>query len=555
MSAGGVITGDWTLSPNTFSVARYGLAAVAYANNLYIFGGNDYVNSAYMNDSQFASLGYKTGTICQSSSSTSCSGVSGNQIFGSGTTFNAAMVGSTLQYPDGSTATITAFGSATNVTVSISKVVSSGSIYVIQDGSVGTWSYTTSTPTPVLQMDAVAANGYVYLVGGRYSAGGCPPNVLVAPISANTTVASGNNPTGVGEWSETAIAYAGGRYGAGVAYDKGKLYISGGGCESPQAGTFGTGTVTQSGKVITCSCSDFSDNAVGSTLTITSGASNGLTARVVSKLSTGNLVLDTSRTVSPAASYTLTAPRHQYATLKSQPQVAKYSRLIDADTDVFPTKWLLNGLDNSIGARWQLKYKSMHDIDPVVVGGSDSAKFSAGSITQTSAGSPTFTITGTGTGWTSAVNGGTIVYADASTATVTYVNATTLTSSVSKNFGTAQNYTIYVLQRNPVEDCGVSSTSATMTTYGTETNFGNVTLGTPQTYTARDGSNANMNCARYFYISVSIDSSKAFGYPEDVTRGPTISDITLLFTSDPSKRLMHGRTFTGGEQQPLDAPF
>ncbi|QQS17902.1 hypothetical protein IPL68_04555 [Candidatus Saccharibacteria bacterium] len=48
--------------------------------------------------------------------------------------------------------------------------------------------------------------------------------------------------------------------------------------------------------------------------------------------------------------------RTYQTTLKSQPQVAKYSRMIDTDTDVFPTKWLLNGLDNSTGAEWYLRY-------------------------------------------------------------------------------------------------------------------------------------------------------------------------------------------------------
>ena len=140
--------------------------------------------------------------------------------------------------------------------------------------------------------------------------------------------------------------------------------------------------------------------------------------------------------------------------------------MIDTDTDVFPTKWLVNGLDNSIGARWYMRYRSMTDID-----------------------------------------------GDAS-------------------------------------DC-----VANMTTWGQETNFGVVTLGNPETFVARDGSGTNTNCARYYYVSLSIDSSLAFGYPEDVNRGPTIADISLFFTADPSKRMLHGKTFTGGEQQPLDTPF
>lgn len=104
-------------------------------------------------------------------------------------------------------------------------------------------------------------------------------------------------------------------------------------------------------------------------------------------------------------------------------------------------------------------------------------------------------------------------------------------------------------------DTTTSCTSPAMTTWGQETNFGEVTLGSPETYTPLNDSGTNTDCARFYYFSVNIDSSRAYGYPEDVTRGPTIADLTLQFTADPSKRLMHGRTFTGGLQQPLDTPI
>lgn len=276
------------------------------------------------------------------------------------------------------------------------------------DGTVDAWTFTTSLPAGLREAKAVSANGYIYLIGGRSAASTCVPNTLITPISANTTIATGNNPTGVGEWYETNVRYATDRYGSAIAYDKGKIYLMGGGCTAP----------------IDCS--------------------------------TGSVC-------------------NYYGTVKSQPQVAIYSRMIDTDTDVFPTDWLMNGLDNSIGARWQLKYRSMHDLDTLV---------------------------------------------------------------------------------NPNEDCGTSSSMAQMTTWGQETEItGGVTLGTPGAYTPKNSSGGNINCARYFYFYISIDASKTFGYPEDVNRGPTISDISLFFTSDPSKRLRHGKTFTGGELQPLDTPF
>ncbi|MDB5182046.1 MAG: hypothetical protein JWP13_809 [Candidatus Saccharibacteria bacterium] len=320
------ITSAW-VSTNGFNVARSAQVTIAYANNLYIFGGWDGTN--YFNDVQFTQIN--------------------------------------------------------------------------SDGTVDAgWHYTTSLPQRIMGGDGFAANGYMYIFGGRSAAAAattCTNNTYITPISANTTIVTGNNPTGIGEWSQTNVEYAEGRYGVAAAYDQGKAYVLGGGCTAPVA-----------------------------------AANRGF----------------------------LTA-------LQAQPQVAKYSRMIDTDTDVFPTKWLMNGLDNSIGARWQLKYRSMTN----------------------------------------------------------------------------------PLNTDPATMCA----SAAMSTWGQETNYGTVNLGTPDNYIPKDGAGTNTNCARYFYLSVSIDSSQAFGYPEDVERGPTINDISLFFTSDPSRRLRHGKTFTGGLLQPLDTPF
>lgn len=262
-------------------------------------------------------------------------------------------------------------------------------------GNVGSWNYSKSLPGPLAGGDGFAANGYVYILGGRSNDTTCSPLTLVAPISANTTIASGNNPTGVGEWFQTNQAFTGDRYGNAAAYADGKAYVMGGAC--------------------------------GTTLTYPSTPT-------------------------------------QQTTLLSQPQVARYSIMMDTDSDVFPTKWLLNGVDNSIGARWQLNYRSM-------------------------------------------------------------TNTTTLCKSPA------------------------------MTTWGADTVFGDVTLGLPGVYTPKDGSGVTTNCARFYYFNVGVDSSQAYGYPDDVGRGPTITDLTLQFTADPSKRLLHGRTFTGGLQQPDDTPY
>lgn len=256
------------------------------------------------------------------------------------------------------------------------------------DGTIDAWSYSTSLPQQLRNSDGFAVNGYIYLFGGRSAANTCTDKTYITPISANTSIASGNNPTGIGAWYLTREDFDGGdNYGMAAAYNDGKAYVLGGACDA---------TLTYTG-----------------------------------------------------------ANRTLYATLYSQPQVAKYSRMIDTDTDVFPTRWLLNGLDNDIGARWYADYQSSTDAN----------------------------------------------------------NA-----------------------------------------WGQVTNFGEVTLGSVENYTPLDGTGTDTEFARYFYFLVEIDSSQAYGYPDDVSRGPTIDDLTLFFTSDPNKRLRHGKTFTGGEKQPLDTP-
>ncbi|MGH7238919.1 MAG: Kelch repeat-containing protein, partial [Candidatus Saccharimonadales bacterium] len=277
LSSGGDIPSTWSTTSTSFNVARSSLTVMAYANNLYVFGGYDGAN--YLSDSQYAQIS-------------------------------------------------------------------------TTDGSVGSWSYTTSLPNTLSGADGFATDGYVYLIGGTSNGTACQPQTLVAPISANTTIASGNHPTGIGQWYENSQSYSGARYGNAAVYYQGKAYVIGGAC--------GSGTLTYASPVI------------------------------------------------------------QQTSLLSEPQVAEYSIMFDASSDVYPNYWLLNGVDNSIGAKWQLSYESM-------------------------------------------------------------TNTTT------------------------------SCTSPAMTNWGQVTNVGDVTLGTPGVYTPLDGSGNDTNCARFFDLLVSIDSSQAYG--------------------------------------------
>lgn len=640
LNTGGNISADSWSSSTAFNVARNGATAIAYANNLYVLGGHDGTN--FLSDVQYVKI-------------------------------NA-------------------------------------------NGSLNTWNYTASLPRNVSHADGFAANGYIYLFGGRQTDILCTTNTYVAPISANTTIASGNNPTGLGEWFLTNERFSAERAALSAVYSDGKAYLLGGACgtiqgrggaivmqddidpavdtpmwasitrmaASTSCGTLVSGnalvsqgnqgsTLAQSqtkdvnvgygGSIsftlriptsggVTCDPPEVGEDVVlqysnnaGSgwttiatynranfntptniTETIPSAAwtastrfrwiipngSNGLDFFAIDNisinardtppleatmfdtfdptrnnalwssitnmtenttcgtLSSGNALVSQGGSSSQAstinqnlryggvvtfhvylpvdsgitcrqpaagqplllqyshnngtswttfASYDKTQfsgavtqvataiPTQAYSSavrfrwtipnassdaawaiddvkveafepiltytgihrvvstaLLAQPQIARYSIMFDTDSDVFPTNWLLNGVDNSIGAKWRLNYRSM-------------------------------------------------------------TNTTT------------------------------SCVSPAMTTWGQDTNFGEVALGLPGAYIPKDASGNTSNCARFYYFTVNVDSSQAFGFPEDVARGPTITDLTMQFTADPSKRLMHGRTYTGGLQQPIDTPY
>jgi hypothetical protein len=659
LSGGGDITGDWVTNGaastpgangTNFNIARSGLTAITYANNLYILGGAD-ASSNILADVQFAKITEIT-----------------NEIYVSG------------------------------------------------------WTYTTSLVDKLFGADGFAYNGFMYLFGGKASANVCETNTIAAPISANTTIASGNNPTGIGDWFETNVKYNGSRYGASVAYYDGKGYLSGGACNS--------------------------------TLT-----------------------------------YVATADKMTHTTLLAQPQVAKYSRMIDTDTDVFPNTWLLNGLDNDIGARWNMRYRSStngwayrrritlsnsqstenlvnfpirvsltssnidysktqdqgqdlrfydsdgatllkHEIEkwdesgtsevwvrvPQIDANSntdfiymyygnsnasdgqdaaglwgtnakavwhlhDNYNSSTGSNNGTNNGSVniagqiadgddfesadntdninvgTWSVSGsalTMSAWVrfeslaagadhrliskgngsgaedhvtmlgiQDVGGGahrlrTRIKTGTSdtSGTTTLLGTTNLSANTWYHVAVTYDGANIRLYLNGVQDASVAKTGSlrqnswtmllgnqpgalgntqsldgildeakildvtrsaewleaehkttnnAMNTFGSEeggaspvwgqeTNFGIVTLGKVEQFIPKDVNGVNTNFARYYYIYITIDSSQAYGYPEDVTRGPTIADFTLFFTSDPGKRLKHGKTFTGGEQMPLDTP-
>lgn len=407
--------GAWSTATVGLSVARAYFKLLVNNGYLYVVGGTG--NGNANNSTEHAAPSVSTGNITttwvtDTALPTVLSGLDGavynGYIYATGGTGNGQAIYNTVYYnkinADGTLSTWNSTNTFTTPRSGHLTMAYNSTLYIIggydktnylndvqyakinADGTINAFSFSANLPQPVHQASGFTANGYLYVVGGKNGAV-CTNNTYVASIGANTTIAAGNNPTGLGAWSQTGVKFNIARSGAASAYGNGKIYVLGGGC----GGTLAT-----------------------------------------------------------------TTDRIYYSTLLAQPQVARYSYEIDAGSDIFPSKTLFNGIDNGIGASWQLNYRS--------------------------------------------------------------------------------------------------STNAAAI-WGNNTLYGSTVLGTPQVYTPVDSTGVNTNYSRYHFIELTIDVSQAFGYPEDITRGPTITDSTFQFSADPSKRLRNGKTFVGGEQQPLDTPF
>jgi hypothetical protein len=634
LNSGGDIGANSWSSDTGFNVARDGLTAIAYANNLYMLGGHDGVN--FLSDVQYAQI-------------------------------NA-------------------------------------------DGTIGGWSYTTSLPRNVSDADGFAANGYIYIFGGKQSDIRCTTNTYVAPISANTTIASGNKPTGLGEWFQTNERFSSERSNLAAVYHDGKAYLLGGACGTLQGG--GGTVVMQDDFDPTLDSSQWTSTTSmsvgtacgtldsGNSLYVTDGTSGQPSTKDVdvsyggtidfylripssgctsSSSSNNDVALQYSSnggsgwtTIATYTSANFHNPVHVTETIPSEAWTsATRFRWVMEGAKKNRDGWAIDSVVVTANATPPLENRMTDTFDPTindtywtsydnmgigtvcgVVGSGNSLYSTGGSQAQAITkdfnvqygGQLTFTLripanssggcdqpnggmdlelqysTNAGGTWTTFATYSTSLY-DTPTVVTTATPAGANTTSTRfrwliPNAGSSgnqwaiddvsigafkpiltftgihrvvstsllaqpqvANYSImfdtdsdvfpnywllngvdnsigakWQLKYRSMTNTTTSCTSPAMTTWGQETNFGDVALGTPGVYTPLDGSGSDTNCARFYYLSVTVDSSQAYGYPEDISRGPTITDLTLEFTADPSKRLMHGRTFTGGLQQPDDTP-
>ncbi len=249
--------GSWTTSGNnlTASNARAGGCLVANSGYLYYVGGEDNtgVSVSTVLYSQIGANGVPgawsqaTNGIPFPRSWFGC-GVFGNRVYVTGGQNNLFAIGinqvSVYYSPDLSTGgNITgSWGTGTTFTTTRSNnvsVVAGGYLYVIggDDGTnalqdvqyiqlnpstgatTGSWAYSRELPQTVSYQSAFAANGYIYLLGGRTTPTSCIANSYIASVNSTGTLS---------QWSQGVNNFTTARFGAAATFYNGYYYMLGG---------------------------------------------------------------------------------------------------------------------------------------------------------------------------------------------------------------------------------------------------------------------------------------------------------------------------------------
>lgn len=186
--------GTWTLSPNTFTTARYGHVSVAYNGKLYVIGGGDSANVA-LSDVKYAtinadgSIGTWSDTTATTAARDTDGFVYGGRIYIFGGV-NGTVYSNTVRHAP-----------------------------INSDGTLGAWVTASSQFATARSRHAVAVvNGYAYLSGGGTS--GLFADLQYAPINSDGTIGPWRTGSNHSTVSGAPPTYA---YHSMVA-NRGKLY-------------------------------------------------------------------------------------------------------------------------------------------------------------------------------------------------------------------------------------------------------------------------------------------------------------------------------------------
>lgn len=188
--------GGWTAATNAFATGRTGAAVVGWNGYLYVMGGES-ANGG----SQFTTVEY---------SKIASNGSPGTWATTSAITTGRAYLGATVYK-----GIIYVFGGAGNKNNGLLKATTEYA-KIKADGTLSSWTATTSFTTARDRMGATAYNGFVYLMGGF--TGSAAADVQYAPINSDGTL---------GAWVATS-SMLGSRRSMGYGVDRGYLYAFGG---------------------------------------------------------------------------------------------------------------------------------------------------------------------------------------------------------------------------------------------------------------------------------------------------------------------------------------
>lgn len=192
-NGGNGMLSSWGTAANTFSNARSYFGSAAYNGYLYVMGGYD--SSGLYSDVQYA----KISSDGSSSSWNTTSSLPTTRDFFSAIAYNGYM------YVVGGTGP-----SGTLSDVQYAKINT--------DGTLGSWSTTSSLVTAVVGYGEVVHNGFIYILGGGNGAGSYYATVQYAQINADGSL---------GSWQTTTSFTNGRNYLGAIAYN-GRVYILGG---------------------------------------------------------------------------------------------------------------------------------------------------------------------------------------------------------------------------------------------------------------------------------------------------------------------------------------
>jgi hypothetical protein len=237
--------GSWTADTHAFTTARSFLGAVAYNGYLYIMGGMN--GAAYYKDIQYAPIGPSgalSGAWASAGSSVSNGGQGPGLVAYNGYMYSlGGWDGSTdfdtVYYAvinaDGTVGTWTSTSSFTNGRSNGKFLVANNTMYLVggsgtadyndvqyapvnSNGTLSAWAATTSFVGIRENFGLIAMNGFLYIVGGETSVGGRYADVQYTSL---------NNSGTVNIWQNTSIVADSVDVAATAAY-KGRLYIVGG---------------------------------------------------------------------------------------------------------------------------------------------------------------------------------------------------------------------------------------------------------------------------------------------------------------------------------------